>query len=124
MCWARTLKTKPSALVSVPSDGSENDYDLEPDDVNKAFFNMQGRSAMCPLTVVEMFLIPLGCASIPDYIRCTTVLHLKLGSVKGKVFWLPSHCCDKNTLTKATWGEKGLFDLYFHIIVHHWRKSV
>jgi hypothetical protein len=24
---------------------------------------------------------------------------------------------------KASWGGKGLFDLYFQIIVHPWRKS-
>lgn len=124
MCWARTLKTKPSALVSVPSDGSENDYDFEPGDINRTLFNMQGLSATCPLTIVEMILILLGYASIPAYIRCTTVLHLKLGSVNDKVFWLPSHCCDKNTLSKAAWGEKGLFDLHFHIIARHWKKSV
>ena len=27
-----------------------------------------------------------------------------------------------NTMTKESWGEKGLFGLYFQIIVHHWRK--
>lgn len=25
---------------------------------------------------------------------------------------------------RASWGGKGIFDLHFHIIVRHWRKSV
>ena len=24
---------------------------------------------------------------------------------------------------KSSWGGKGLFSLYFHIAVHHWKKS-
>lgn len=30
---------------------------------------------------------------------------------------------DKTLQSKATWGENGLLDLYFHITAHHRRKS-
>lgn len=32
------------------------------------------------------------------------------------------YCCDE-TLTKARWGGKMLFDLYLYIIIHYWKTS-
>jgi hypothetical protein len=31
---------------------------------------------------------------------------------------LPLCCCEKESLTKATWGGKGFPDLYFQLTIH------
>lgn len=45
-----------------------------------------------------------------------------LFSQKEHIF-IKAYWSDKTPWAKASWGVKGLFRLYFNIIVHHWSNS-
>lgn len=64
----------------------------------------------------------------------TQCLTCRLSHIWGNWSWTPqisikihAALCEPtravNTMTKATWGGKSLFDLCCHIIAHDWKKS-
>jgi hypothetical protein len=70
------------------------------------------------LSLHTMVPTPHTIHSMCTHVHACTHIH---SSALGFLFLFYSWC-GETSWVKTSWGGKELFDLHFHIVVHHWRK--